>query len=176
MNFKMNKRGADIPSILFALVSLFVVGIMLVVFSHLFSQVYSGLNDAVGIGSTINSSIANNTLTEVIRYENSMWDYFFLAIAIGYLLMMIILGFSTQANPVFYFLFIIMGMLGLFVGVALSNTWESFAGTGELSSTIARFPITNSIMDNFFPLYIVVMLISSGIILFGKRVIGGLEG
>ena len=169
----LNKKGSDIPSILFAIASIFIIGLLFVVFSHLAGEIYDNLQSTLNNNPNINATIANQTLTTVINFEQSMWDYAFLAIIIGYLIVMMILAFSTQANSYFYVIFIIVAGVGLFMGVALSNAWEEFADTNILSETIARFPITDTILNNFFPLFITVMFVLVMIMLFGKRFFGG---
>lgn len=177
MNFKLtnikNKKGSDIPSFLFGIAFLFAVGITLVVISYLALSIYTNLNDTLNDNPDIASSQANETLSQVITFENSMWDYFFLAIVIGYVISMLVLAFITPTNPWFFAIFVILGSIGLFIGVALSNAWEKFAETDILSSTIARFTITDTILNNFYPLFITIMLVGIMVMLFGKRFLGG---
>jgi hypothetical protein len=168
-----NKKG-DIPSIIYVIVMIFALGIVLLVFSNLFSSIYGSL-DTYFDTSKYNNTVAHQTLNQVQVYEQSMWDYVFLAIAIGYVLMLIILGFSTQINAVFYFIYGIMAMIGLFLGVALSNAWEAMVSTDALSSTVARFPITDAILNNFYPLFITVVIVITMIMLFGKTFLPGAE-
>lgn len=168
----MNKKGSDIPSIIYAIIVIFVIGVIFLVFSNLASNIYTNLQDTLSKNPRVNYTIANETITTVQHYEQSMWDYAFLFIIIGYLIVMMILSFSTQANPYFYVIFIIMAGVGLFVGVALSNAWEAIVTTDALSSTAARFPITDSILNNFFPLFVVMIFVLSMIMLFGKRYFG----
>lgn len=174
--FLLNKKASDIPSILFAIASIFTIGIILVVFSNLFLSIYESLQTTINSIPNINASIANETLTTVIGFEQSMWDYFFLAVLIGYVITMMVLAFSTQAQPFFYVIFIIVAGISMFIGVALSNTWEAFAETEALSGTIARFPITDAILNNFFPLFIAIMFVLIMIMLFGKRFLGESSG
>lgn len=168
----MNKKGTDIPSILFAIATIFIIGILFFVFSHLASEIYSSLQTTINNNPNINATYANETLTTIQNFEQSMWDYAFLFIVIGYLIVMMILAFSTQANASFYFIFVIVGLFGLFLGVVLSNAWESFTSASVFSETIARFPITDAILDNFFTLYVLAMVFLTLIMLFGKRFVG----
>jgi len=169
----MKKKG-DIPSILFAIIIIFVAGVILLVMSNLTSQIYQGFDDYFD-NSKYNGTEAHQALNTVQEYEESMWDYVFLAIVIGYVLMLIILGFSTQISAVFYFIYGIVAMIGLFVGVALSNTWEKMVETDALSGTVARFPITDAILNNFYPLFITVVIVITMIMLFGKSFLPGGE-
>lgn len=171
-----NKKGSDIPSILYAIAFIFCVGIVFVIISYLAMNIYDNLSDTLNSNPNINATQANETLTEIRNFEQSMWDYAFLALILGYVLVMMILSFSTQINSWYYLVFVIIGMVGLFIGSALSNAWEKFAETSVLSDTIARFPITDTILNNFFPLFIVMMLAFVLIMLFGKRYLGQTGG
>jgi len=176
MNIKIKNKRGDIPSMIYFIVTIFAAGVILLVFSLLFSNIYGGLDDYFE-NSKYNDTTAHQTLEQVQGYENSsMWDYVFLAITIGYVIMLIILGFSTQINAVFYFIYGIVAMVGLFIGVALSNAWEAIAETDALSATILRFPITDAILNNFFPLFITVVIITTMILLFGKHYSGNEGG
>ena len=169
----MNTKG-DIPSIIYFIVIIFAIGMMLFVFSHLFSNVYDGL-DQYFDDSEYNDTTAHQTLNQIQTYEESMWDYVFLAIVIGYVFSLIILGFSTQVNAVFYFIYGIVALIGLFVGVALSNAWEAMAEVPTMTSTIARFPITDALLNNFYPIFITVVIVITMIMLFGKAFLPGSE-
>jgi len=170
-----NKKG-DIPSIIYFIAIIFAIGVVLLVFSNLFSAIYGSL-DTYFENSKYNDTTAHQTLEQVQGYENSsMWDYVFLAIIVAYFLMLIILGYSTQINAVFYIIYGIVAMVGLFVGVALSNAWEKIVETDALSGTVARFPITDAILNNFFPLFITVVIITTMIMLFGKYYLGSEGG
>lgn len=178
MNLKLKNKRGDIPSLLFAIMSVFIAGIILVVFSHLFMQMYGSIGDYFET-TKYKDSIPDKTLEEVIDYEQSIWDYAFLAIAIGYIIMMGILAFSTNVSPVFYFIYGLAAFFGFVVGIALSNLFQHLAEMTQFADTIARFPITNAILGNFFPLYITAMLLITMILLFGKFFGvggGGLDG
>ena len=79
----MNKKGTDIPSILFAIATIFIIGILFFVFSHLASEIYSSLQTTINNNPNINATYANETLTTIQNFEQSMWDYAFLFIVIG---------------------------------------------------------------------------------------------
>ena len=75
----------------------------------------------------------------------------------------------------FYFIYGIVVLIGLFVGVALSNAWEVMVETPALAGTVARFPITDAILNNFYPIFITVVIIITMIMLFGKAFLPGQE-
>ena len=176
MNFeipRMNKKGSDFPSIIFTIAIIFAIGITVVVISFLALQIYQNLNTTLESNPDLSGGEANTTLVKVQGFEQTMWDYFFLAIVAAYVLGMMILAFTTPSSPWAFAIFVILGSVGLFVGVALSNAWEKFAEQSILSDTIARFPITDMILNNFYPLFVTLVLALVMVMLFGKRFLGG---
>ena len=172
----MNKKGTDIPSILFSIAMIFAIGIMLTVMSFLALTIYEDFQTELNENPNIASSAANETLTTVIKFEKSMWDYFFLAIVIAYVMSMVILAFTTPTNPWLFAIFVVFSSIGLFVGVALSNAWQKFAEADILQSTIERFPITDLLLGNFYPLFVTMIIVLVMIMLFGKRFVGDAGG
>lgn len=174
MNFKhhiplRNKKGSDIPSILFTIILIFSIGITVVMISFLALSLYEGLQTTINDNLGLGASEANKTLATVIKFEKSQWDYFFLAIVIGYVMSLVTLAFTTPTNPWFFAIFVVFSSIGLFVGVALSNTWQAFAEAPALVSTVDRFPITDLLLGNFYPLFVTMMIVLVMIMLFGKR-------
>ncbi|HEX9804497.1 MAG TPA: hypothetical protein VGA67_02350, partial [Candidatus Dojkabacteria bacterium] len=99
----MNKKGSDIPSFFYVIATIFTIGLIIFLLSHLNLNIYTTLNDAVqGIPGQSGAIEVNESLTKIIDFEQSIWDYAFLAIVIGYVISMVLISFSTQINPVFY--------------------------------------------------------------------------
>ncbi len=172
----MNKKGTDIPSILFTIITIFAIGIMIVFISFLALTIYEKLNTVLNDNPDIASDFSNETLTKVIAFEQDQWDYFFLAIVIAYVISMTVLSFTTPTNPWLFAIFVVFSSIGLFIGVVLSNTWQAFAATDILAPTIERFPITDLLLGNFYPLFVTMMIVLVMIMLFGKRFVGNLGG
>lgn len=101
-----------------------------------------------------------------------MWDYFFLAIVFAYTLSLMVLAFTTPTNPWLFAIFTILSSIGLFVGVALSNAWQKFAEADAMATTIARFPITDLILGNFYPIFVTIIFTAVMVMLFGKKFLG----
>ncbi len=165
---KFNKRG-DIPSFLFTIAVLFAVGISLFVLIHLKSAIYDELDSFLN-DSDYQGGEAQDVVQEVITAEidSRIWDWGFLGIFIGYILALIFTAFSTRISPVFFWLYAIISLIGLFVGTVLANTWQAFVNHPEFSSTLALFPITNALLGTYYPIAITVILAIFLIFLFGK--------
>lgn len=163
-----NKKG-DISSFLYTIAILFAAGIIIVVFSFLGLEIYEGMQTSINNTGYGNDTEAGRAIGEVISFqESSAWDYLFLAIAMTYFIGLLVLAYSVNVNPIFMFVYGVVSMIGFFVVVALANAWEVLATNPAMVETITRFPITNLLLDNYFPLFITVLLISMVVLLFGK--------
>lgn len=163
----MNKKG-DIPTLFFIIVGIFVVGMIIFTITHFTRQLYSGIDNVFDRNTRYNNSEAHLALNRVETFERSIWDYVFLAFAIGYVLTLALLSYSTRVNNVFFWLFTVASLFGLFLGVVLSNTWSSYANNPEFATTLVTFPITNAILGNFYPIFVTMMIAMFLVMLFGK--------
>jgi len=161
-----NKKG-DIPSLFYAIAVLFLTGFIIVFFSHFTFDIYDKLEDRLD-GMGYSNTSADNAINTAQTWENSIWDYVFLSIAIAYFLSLLVLAFFSNINALFYFIYGIMASLGMIVAVALANLWEKLAEAQAMQTTIARFPITNLLLDNYFPIFVTVIILSVMVLLFGK--------
>lgn len=164
----LNKKGADPQSVIIAIISLFVAGIIIVLFSNMFGQIYDQvdvfLNESDGLGG----AEAQEAIQEINLVEHSAWDYAIIVFVIGYLLVLGFTAFATRISNFFLFVYIILAMIGLFLGVIFANTWQTMAETPAMTETIARFPITNAILGSYFPTVVLAIIVISMILLFGK--------
>ena len=166
---KMNKKG-DVASFLVAIASLFAIGIIIFLLSHIKAAFYVELQDYLNESADYNESEALNVVREAQSAEitSRIWDYAFLGIYIGYIIALGLTAFSTKISPAFFWLYVLIAIIGLFVGVALSNTWQGISENPELSTTIDDFPITNALLGTYYPLGITIILAIFLILLFGK--------
>jgi hypothetical protein len=167
----MRNKKAQFESKLLAIIIIVIIGIILLFFNRLNNELYSGLdewlNDTAASGT--NYSEAREALEGIQTVENSIWDYAFLAIFIGLILQIILFSFATRINIAFFWIMLILDIPILVVGVVLSNIWQEIASNPEFTTTIARFPITNSLLGTYFPIAVVFLIFVTSIILFGKR-------
>lgn len=131
-------------------------------------QVYSELDEYIE-GSNYNNTEAHQATEELLEIEESnIWDWVFLAVFIGMMIQMLVFSFASRINIAFFWVFILMAIVILIVGVVLSNIWQEVASNPEFTDTIARFPITNAILGTYYPTVIVAILFLGMIVLFGK--------
>ena len=169
----MNRKG-DVQSIIFLVVTLFTIGVVIFFMSHLFSGFYSNFQNIISSNSELNSTgEASTALASIQNAEHNSWDYAFLGIFISYVMLIFILSYSTQINPVFYWIAVILAGFGLFIGVMLSNTWMKMVEQPEFADTYIRFPITNLILGSYYPTIITFISVLGLVLLFAKPGQGG---
>ena len=164
---KMNKKG-QIGTILIVVVTIFIVAILLFFLNHLNERIYTSFDDYFE-DSEFNNTEAHIALEKFQTLERSnMWDWVFLAVFIGLMIQMLVFSFATRINIAFFWIFILVGIVILIVGVMLSNIWQEISTTAEFADTILRFPITDAILGTYFPTVVVAFLFLGMIVLFGK--------
>lgn len=163
----MNKK-AQFETKLLAIVLIVVIGILLLFFNRLNIELYGGLDEWLNESDT-NYTEAVETLDKIQRVENSIWDWVFLAIYIGFIIQVILFSFATRINVAFFWVMVILDIPILLTGVILSNIWQEIAVNPEFTSTIARFPITNTLLGTYYPVGVTFIIFITSIILFGKR-------
>ena len=145
------------------------IGIIIFFVSHVRNELYDKFDnyfeqDNLGL----NNSEAQTALQKIQDAENSSWDYAFLAIFVGFIIQLMLFSFASEISIAFYWILVIVDIIILIVGVALSNIWQQIAADSQFAVTITRFPIMNAVLGTYYPMAIVVMLFLAMAILFGK--------
>lgn len=163
-----NKKG-QLVSIILVVITLFIIGIILFFFNHMNKQVYDSLDEYFEGNADLNNTEAHTAVEDLQGVEGSnIWDYAFLAIFIGMMIQMLLFSFASRQNVAFFWLFVVMGILVLIIGTALSNVWQEMAANPEFATTLTRFTITNTILGTYYPTIITGIMFLGLIILFGK--------
>lgn len=167
-SLRNNKRG-QVESIILAIITIFILGLIIFFFSNLNKQLYDALDVNFEANPTLNDTEAHQTLQNIRDVEGSnLWDWGFLAIFIGINIQMVIFSFASRQNLAFFWLFVIIGLVVLLLGVILSNIWQGVVANPEFATTLLRFPITNAIIGSYFPTIITGVFFLTLIVLFGK--------
>jgi len=168
------KRG-QFESALLAVVTIFIIGIILLFMNHLNDKIFGSFDDWLDESEDLKGSYAQNVTQDIQDVDNAAWDWGFFAIFIGLILNMVFFAFATRINIAFYWIFSILGIVILIVGTILSNIWQEIASNPEFAETILRFPITNMLLGSYFPTVVVALMFIMMIYLFGKPPTGSLE-
>lgn len=169
MNLQKYNKKAQFTSVLIAVITIFIVAIILFFMNHVNEKLYGALEDNFEDNPKLNNTEADIALDKIHDIEESnIWDWVFLAIFIGLMIQMLIFSFASRTNVAFFWIFVLLGIIILIVGVVLSNTWQKLAENGEFAETILRFPVTNAILGNGYPMIVVGIIFLTMIVLFGK--------
>lgn len=163
----MIKKG-DIPSLIYVVVSIFVIGVLFLVTSHMTDKFEDKLDDYLESSPKYNNSVALDSLRELNEVEQSVWDYSFLAILFGLIIAMLMTAYATRISAAFFWIYAVMTLIILILGVVTSNMWQEIAVNPELSETVARFPITDALLGTKFPIVVTAIILIMIILLFGK--------
>ncbi len=163
----MNNKG-DFESLLYVVILIFVIGFIFVFVNRL-NHEFSITTEGIFNSSTeFQNSSAITSIQKIRTVDDSAWDYGFLAIYIGSIAALCVTAYSTKISPVFYWVYGLLSLGILAVGVMLSNSWQAMAETSMMSETITRYPITNFLLGSYAPLAVTAMIIITMILLFGK--------
>jgi len=165
----MINKKAQFASILLVIITIFIIGIILFFFNRLNNELYDSLDEYFNDSEDYNQSEAHQAVQDIRTVENSVWDYAFLAIFIGLLIQIVMFSFATRINIAFFWIMIIINIPLLIVGVVLSNIWQEVVANAEMVTTLARFPITNTLLGTYYPMVLTIIFFLVAIVLFGKR-------
>lgn len=162
-----NKKG-DIESIIYIVIFLAIVAIVLLLITNvntdLFTQLEQNLNDS---GYSGTEAMTRTTEFKEVT-QSRVWDYAFLGIFFGCLIAIGLSAYAVRISPVFYWIYGLLSLFVLGVGVILSNFWQELAGDPEFATTITQFPIMNSLLGTYYPVVVTAIIVIAMIILFGK--------
>lgn len=162
-----SKRG-DIPSLIYIVVILGVIAFVFIFTSKLSHQLNTQMEIALNSSPEFENSSAIPAIQTIRDVNDWAYDYAFLALYIGSLIALGLTAYSTRISPVFYWVYALMSLAVLAVGVLISNTWQAATETEMLSDTVARFPITDFLLGSYYPLAVTALILITMILLFGK--------
>ena len=100
--------------------------------------------------------------------QSKMWDYAFLGIFMGCMIAIGVSAYAVRISPIFYWVYGLMSLFVLAMGVLLSNAWQELAAEPEFAVTLTRFTIMNTMLGSWFPTIVTAIIILFMIVLFGK--------
>lgn len=164
----MNKKG-DLPSIIFAVVSIFAVAVIVFFMSHVFDAIYTAADNAYSLADDdYNDSQAQQTLQKIQTDTNDSMDYVILYFIVGVVLSMSILSYSTRISNVYFFIYIMASFFIVMIATITSTVWQNLSENSEFAVTITRFPITDTLLKTYYPTFALVLVLITVVFLFGK--------
>lgn len=160
-----NKRGTA-QDVLFVTIFLASLGIGFLIFHYVVNIAV----DSMLTNTEINGSVSSVTALTATKQLSERLDYVVFGSFIAYNLGLIITSWFVAGYPIFIFAYFIIVVLSVIVAKILSEVWQ-FIVTTALSSSIASFPLTDSIMGHL-PIYIAVVGMVGMVISFAKPYFG----
>lgn len=167
----MNKKG-DIPSLFYFIAIIFGIGVLIYFSSTIFLPIYQGIDTYFQSQQAYNGTEAHQAIQTIELTENGIWDWVFLGLVITYILGLIFTARATSISAVFFWIYTIISIIGLFVAVVLSYVWQEIAANPATAASTARFPVMNTLLGSYYPSLITIVLIIFIIVLFGKPSVG----
>lgn len=161
--FVSSRRGNLGLDSIFIVIGIFVLAIVSI-FSY---QLYKEFNDGVQADTGI-STEAKELSADVETKYPKVFDQMFALVVVMLWIALIVTTYLIDTNPVFFVIVFIMLVVVFVVGMELSNYYEEFSESDDLSTSAAEFPLTNWIMNHL--LYIIIaMVITGAIALYAKQ-------
>ena len=162
-----NKRG-DIPSLIYLVITLFLIGFVFIFGNTLTHKLTTQMEVQLNTSTQFQNSTAISALQKIRTTDDYIWDYGFLAIYIGSIAALGISAYATRISAIFFWFYALMGIIVLMIGVMLANAWQTGVATSALSDSVARFPITNFLLGSYAPIAVTAIIVITMILLFAK--------
>jgi hypothetical protein len=146
------KRG----SITDVLVTLVVIGFVTALSFLISFKFYNAFYDAAA--PQLNASNYSVSALDKMHGTETTFDYLFMAIMVGMILVGYILAFMTRENPVFIFINILLIIVMVVIGGAMSYAYNEIESDTELAATAANFPVAHFFMSNLAIIMTVAIL------------------
>lgn len=168
MKYSFRRKG-QLASTIFVVLTIFIIGILFLFLNHFDNEIYSAFDDYFEGSQSYNNSEAHLAVQELQAVEQTqIWDWAFLAIVFGLLIQMVILSFATRIHVIFYWVYGLVSLIILVLGVITSNIWRVIVTNPEFTTTITRFPITDALLGTYYPTFVTAFILIIIIFLFGK--------
>jgi hypothetical protein len=166
---RKNRRG-NITDIGFLIITLFFIGI----FSFIGVFVFGQIRDRLVVSPVFNETPEAIQSLNDVNNRTGMFDFFGLAIFIGFTISIMVTGWFIGGNPLFMIVYFLVLVALVVVGMVLSNVWETFTQAGSFGYLTSPLPITNHLIT-YLPIYMVVVAFLGMVAMFGKPYISGGE-
>jgi len=162
----MNKKGF-VGDIIFILIVLFLTVISTLVGYTIYNKYVEGTADM-----EIFNTSANNNITAMGQTTMKNFDYLFIFIVVGLIIMTIISTFSIRTHPIFFFISVLLLILAIIFSGTFANIYETFIGTEAFAEAGTQYTVMGYFMSHF-PTMILLIGAILLIILFAKEKMQG---
>jgi magnesium-transporting ATPase (P-type) len=155
----LGKRGSITDVLVILVVIGFVTAISFIVSFKFYNEFY-----AVA-APMLNSSNESVTALDSMKGTETTFDTMFMVIIIGLIIVGYILAFMTRENPIFIFIDILLILVMVVIGGAMSYAYNAVENDPQLLSTAASFPMTHFFYSNL-PLIMAAAIFGMIIVMF----------
>jgi len=157
----MNKKGS-LPDLMYIVAFLFVFAITTIVMVSFYNSYTAEVNE---------NEAFNNTWTQDFQEQSDStfltFDYIFIFILFGLLMLTIVAGLRIKTNPVFFFLSLFLLIVTIIVGVVLSNVYGEMTDATAFSATSSNYVIMEFFF-NHLPMFVVFIGLSIMLLFYAK--------
>lgn len=153
-----DKKGSALD-VIWVFVAVFVIALTFLVIT----KIWDGVENKVRFqfNSSITERVAVNKLDAVV---GALDNYFLIILMLG-TVAIIVLASLIRADPVFYWIFFFIFIIGLIMAAVFSNAYESFTSTSAIDAS--NFDVQNYVMANL-PIIFVILGLILLIVIYGK--------
>ena len=167
LNLKKNKKG-DIASLIYVVIVIFCIGFVVILANKLNHKIFDAEETIFNNSVELNNSAAIPAIQKIRNVDDTAWDYAFLGIYVAVMLGLGMTAYAQRINIAFFWVYIIMSLVVLMLGVAMSNAWQTAVESDALSDVVVRFPITNFLLGTYAPLVVTALIMVTALLLFAK--------
>ena len=160
--FKQRKLGKK-GSITDVLVILVVIGFVTAISFMISFKFYNAFYDVAK--PMLNASNESVTALDSMHGTEGTFDTMFMVIIVGLIIVGYILAFMTRENPVFIFIDILLILVMVVIGGAMSYAYNAIETDPQLLSTAASFPMMHFFYTNL-PLIMAVAIFGMIVVMF----------
>lgn len=158
------KKG--VSDVIFIIVLIFMFGIFSV-FGYLTLSKINDTFQRTGVLGSTGTSIVNTTTTKLPSIVNGLFLLILVGVAIG----AIISAFYINSHPAFFIIFVVLGVIIIFLGMMFSNIFHDIMSNPSISTYANDFGVIKFGMDNL-PFLILGVMALMVIVLYLR---GGIE-
>jgi hypothetical protein len=160
-SLKQNKKGF-VGDIIFILVFIFITVISIAAGY----MIYHNYTDSIANVQAFNTS-ENANITAMAFTTLNSFDYSFIFIVVGLVILTIISTFSIQTHPIFFFISSLLLVIAVIFAGVFANVFEIIMGKAAFSGASAQYVVITYFMDHLPTMMLIIGAILL-IILFAK--------
>lgn len=171
----MNIKGQlDYPIITFIII---LIGLFIIapVFLKVFIEIQTPFSAGLGNVSNGSGIVAQQNFNAVMDTAVTFWDKIIIFVFFLALILMFVTAFLIDAHPFFLILYIVMSFLTIITGVPAIEGVTAIYDEPAYTAEVAQLTFMDSLRANI-GLFLVGIMVITGIIIFGKLVLFTKEG